>query len=219
MRLILASTSPRRREILELLEVPFEVVAPEFDEAVSDDLPIMDEVLGFARGKAASVLHAHPGAAIIGSDTMIALGSSKIGKPAHARDARSMLAALAGRRHTIYTSLVIIDDAGGPGLETVETVEVEMLSLTAADIDAYLQTGESLDKAGAYSIQGEGGRLIRRIGGDYLAAVGLPLRPIADYLASRGVSHTDIESVYAGKNFYNWRAFAASQEKVPTLSR
>ena len=207
LRLILASTSPRRREILGLLGIPFEVVAPDFDEIVSPRAEIGQEVLAFARGKASSVLGSHPDAVIIGSDTMIAMDGSKLGKPKDVPDARRMLAMLGGSRHRIYTSAVIIDGTGGPGLETVETVEVEMRQLTSGEIDGYLETGESLDKAGAYSIQGRGGNLIRSIEGDYLAAVGLPLRPIAEYLTSRGFEHAEVEAIYAGKNFYNWHRF------------
>ena len=206
MRLILASSSPRRREILSLLRVSFEVVAPTFDEVVSQDIAIGDEVVAFARGKAASVASGYPGATIIGIDTMIALGNCKIGKPADETAARHMLTALAGNRHTIYTSVVILDLAGGPGLAAVDTVEVEMRSLTKAEIDAYLAEGESLDKAGGYSIQGGGRQLIRSIDGDYLTAVGLPLRPIGDYLAAQGIPHADIDTIYAGKEFYNWGA-------------
>jgi septum formation protein len=202
MRLILASTSPRRREILGLLGVPFEVVTPDFDEIVSPSRAIEEEVLAFAAGKAQSVTQARPGTIVIGSDTMIGLDGSKIGKPVGAEDARRMLAFLSGKTHTIYTSVAMIDNAGGPGLRTVETVEVEMRRFTAAEISAYLTTGESLDKAGAYSIQGKGRRLIRSVRGDYLAAVGLPLRPIAGYLASRGVTlGTDIERLYRERDF------------------
>jgi septum formation protein len=208
MQLVLASTSPRRREILALLRIPFDVVAPEFDEVVTDQVSVPDEVVAFGRGKAESVRYKCPGGAtIIGSDTMIALDDQKIGKPADNGEARRMLAALAGRRHTIFTGVVILDATGLPALQTVETVDVDMRSLSEKEIDAYVATGESLDKAGAYSIQGQGGRLIRSIRGDYLAAVGLPLRPIGDYLARIGVQHADIDAIYAGKNFRNWRAF------------
>ena len=206
MRLILASTSPRRREILALLQVPFEVAAPEFEEVLSPTASIKEEVLAFAYGKAKSVLLGFPGAVIIGSDTMIALEGLKIGKPADIDDARRTLAALSGKRHTIYTSVVILDDAGGPGLQMIESVEVEMHRLTRGNIDKYLSEGESLDKAGAYSIQGRGRELIQSIQGDYLAAVGLPLRPIAEYLANQGMAHADVEPLYDGKNFLNRRS-------------
>jgi septum formation protein len=207
MRLILASTSPRRREILALLDIPFEIVAPPFEEIVSPARPIADEVLDFAVGKAASVVVHHPESIVIGSDTMILLGDDKIGKPADAADARRMLRAFAGRTHRIYTSVAIIDP-GGPGLRCVEKVEVRMRAYSEEEIERYLALGESFDKAGAYSIQGRGRELIESIEGDYLAAVGLPLRPIARYLATRGiVGPDDVEKIYAGKSYRNWSSF------------
>ncbi|HEX9786927.1 MAG TPA: Maf family protein, partial [Candidatus Binatia bacterium] len=172
MRLILASTSPRRREILALLGAPFEVIAPQFVERVSVHASIEDEVLQFAAGKAQSVASRNPGSMVVGSDTMILLDGDKIGKPVDEADARRILGWLSGKTHKIYTSVAIVDGTGGPGLRTVETVLVTMREFTPGDIDRYLAEGESLDKAGAYSIQGKGRDLIAAMEGDYLAAVG-----------------------------------------------
>jgi len=208
MKLILASSSPRRREILALLGLPFETLAPNFEEILSPDRPARQEVLDFARGKAQSVADGQPNSMVIGSDTMILVNGKKIGKPSGIEDARQMLRALSGKTHRIFTSVVILDDTGGPGLLTVEEVAVKMHPFSAAQIERYLSHDESLDKAGAYSIQGEGRALIESIDGDYLAAVGLPLRPIAGYLESRGISFPlDIERLYAEKSFLNWRDF------------
>jgi septum formation protein len=208
MRLILASTSPRRREILALLGVPFEIIAPEFAEVVSAHSSIEDEVLDFAVGKAQSVATNNRGSIVIGSDTMIFLGGEKVGKPLDEADARRILELLSGKRHAIYTSIAIIDGSGGPGLRHVETVEVDMRSFNREDIDRYLAAGESKDKAGAYSIQGEGRNLITAMRGDYLAAVGMPLRPIAKYLKSRGVKlKYDVDEIYENKAFQNWRTY------------
>jgi len=208
MRVILASTSPRRRELLALLGVPFEVMAPKFDERVSPHLTVEEEVLDFAAGKAASVAGTNPGSIVIGSDTMIFLNGEKIGKPFDEADARRILGILSGKTHTIYTSVAIIDGGGGPGLRAIETVDVDMRGFTAEEIDRYLATGESADKAGGYSIQGEGRSLITGIRGNYLTAVGLPLKPIADYLEKRGVKlPCDVDKIYQDKTFPNWRSF------------
>ena len=208
MRLILASTSPRRREILGLLKIPFDVIAPDFDEIVSVDRKIQDEVLAFAGGKAQSVAQTQAGAIVIGSDTMIGIDGEKIGKPLDEADARRILSLLSGKTHRIYTGVVIVDTAGGPGRRIIETVDVEMQRITPLEIDAYLAAGESMDKAGAYSIQGAGRGLIKSMRGDYLAAVGLPLRPVADYLMERGVSpNADILKLYLVREFLNWRSF------------
>ena len=208
MRLILASTSPRRREILALLGVPFEVIAPEFDEVSAAHLSIEKEVLDFAVGKAQSVAVANPDSIVVGSDTMISLDGRKIGKPTDEADARGILQLLSGKRHRIYTSVAIVD-GGGPGLRTVEAVDVDMRPFKADEIERYLARGESMDKAGAYSIQGEGRHLITAMRGDYLAAVGMPLKPIADYLTIRGVtSKRRIDEIYQNKAFQNWRTFS-----------
>ena len=207
MRLVLASTSPRRRQILALLGVPFEVIAPEFEERISAQLPADQEVLEFALGKAQSVATKHPGSIVIGSDTMIELSGEKIGKPADREDARRILRALSGKTHRIFTSVALVD-SGERGMMNVETVSVEMRRYTEEEIENYLRSGESDDKAGAYSIQGQGSDLIKSICGDYLAAVGMPLRRIALYLKSRGLAVAEIEKVYAEKSFMNWRRFA-----------
>ena len=208
MRLILASTSPRRREILALLGIPFDVIPPEFDERISSHRSIEDEVIDFAVGKAESVARHHPNSIVIGSDTMIFLDGDKIGKPTDSADAARMLRSLSGKTHRIHTSVAILDDTGGPGLRMVERVSVDMLPYTEGETERYLDCNESLDKAGAYSIQGEGRNLIAAIQGDYLAAVGMPLRPVAEYLKSRRVAFDcDVDKIYNDKAFLNWRNF------------
>ncbi|MCZ6561841.1 MAG: Maf family protein [Deltaproteobacteria bacterium] len=208
MRLILASTSPRRREILALLGLPFEVIPPSFDELALPNRPVEDEVLAFALGKAESVARDNPESIVIGSDTMILLNTKKIGKPGGIADAKQILSALSGKTHRILTSVAIFDDLGGSGLRIVNDVSVLMRDYSDKEIEHYLSCSESLDKAGAYSIQGEGRALIESIHGDYLTAVGLPLKPIADYLRSRGISFPlNVEKLYSDKSFLNWRSF------------
>jgi len=213
MRLILASTSPRRREILSLLGVPFATIEPPFDEIISENRPIHQEVLEFAAGKALSVAAAERDAVVIGSDTMIAVAGRKLGKPKDLADAKRMLRDLGGKSHTIYTAVAIVDGGGGPGLSTIEEVRVRMRAYSEREIDDYLACGESLDKAGAYSIQGEGNRLIDSIDGDYLAAVGLPLRPIAAYLKSRRIdTPVDVDALYRERTYRNWSRFSRRSE-------
>lgn len=209
MRLILASSSPRRWEILALLGFPFDVFVPEYDEHPSPHRPAEEEVLEFALGKAQSVASKNPRSMVIGSDTMILVEGEKFGKPNNAFDAKRILRALSGKTHRILTSVAILDDLGGPGVQVVEEVFVRMHDFKEKEIESYLSTSESLDKAGAYSIQGQGRALIDSIRGDYLAAVGLPLKPIADYLDKRGVSFPlNVEKLYAEKSFLNWRSFS-----------
>lgn len=208
MTLILASASPRRREILALLGVPFEVIDPAIAELATDHRSIEEEVVEFAARKAESVAKNHPQSIVIGSDTMISINSEKFGKPGDLADAKRILRALAGTVHRIFTSVVIVDGSGGPGLRTIETVSVRMRPYSEAEIEEYLEHSESLDKAGAYSIQGKGRSLIASIHGDYLAAVGLPLKPIADYLMSRNIRvPLDVEKLYRDRAFRNWWSY------------
>jgi septum formation protein len=208
MRLILASTSPRRREILGLLGLPFEVIAPEFHEEPAIDRVVEHEVLNFALGKAQSVARRHPGSIVVGSDTMILINATKIGKPEGIADAKRILCLLSGETHRIFTSVAILDSSGGPGLTIVDEVTVKMRDYSQEAIERYLLCNESLDKAGGYSIQGKGRALIESIRGDYLAAVGLPLKPIADYLRSRGVQGlTNVDKLYSDRTFLNWKSF------------
>jgi septum formation protein len=139
---------------------------------------------------------------------MILLDGEKMGKPDSIDDAKCILRSLSGKTHRIFTSVAIIDGLGGPGLKTVEEVSVKMRDYAEQEIERYLSFNESLDKAGAYSIQSEGRALIESIGGDYLAAVGLPLKPITAYLKSRGLSFPlDVDRLYSEKSFLNWRSF------------
>ena len=208
MRLILASTSPRRREILALLGVSFDVIQPAFEEVISCQRSIEEEVVEFAVGKAESVARQNSQAIVIGSDTMISLDRAKIGKPRDLSEARTVLGKLAGRTHLIYTSVAIIDGLGGAGLKVIEKVTVKMRDLSKAEVEDYLACGESLDKAGAYSIQGEGRQLIASIEGDYLAAVGLPLKAIAEYLKGRGIAiPLNVDWLYANRSFLNGQSF------------
>lgn len=211
MRIILASTSPRRRNILALLGLPFEVRAPDFVETTRAHLSPEGEALELATGKARAVAHTETAALVIGGDTLIALDDEKIGKPESTEHAAAILRRFSGRDHRIVTALALIDSATGSETTHLECVDVRMHSFTDADIDAYLARGESMDKAGAYSIQGDGHRLIEHIHGDYLAAVGMPLRPIAQYLRSSGADvPVDVERLYGERSLWTWSRFAAA---------
>ena len=210
MRLILASTSPRRHELLTLLGLPFEVVAPPFVEQIRPHLSAEEQAVEFAAGKAKSCLSSYPDALILGSDTLIHLGAEVLGKPVDLADAEVMLRRLAGQKHRIVTAVAL----AGPEPERCDVrlaeVLVTMKSLNEAALAGYLRTGESLGKAGAYSIQGGGAAFIERIEGDFTAAVGLPLRLVVEMLQQRGLScPVDIEQLYAGRPYPNWDRFRA----------
>lgn len=212
MRLVLASTSPRRRDILALLGIPFEVLPPDFDETTREDLTPEAEALALAAGKARSVARHEPGALVAAGDTLIALGAEKIGKPENASHAAAILRKLSGRSHRILTGVALVDRRTGRELTHLERVDVRMRRATDADIADYLALGESMDKAGAYSIQGQGHRLVESLQGDYLAAVGLPLRPVAACLRILGVEiPADVERLYRERSLWTWNAVSAAE--------
>jgi septum formation protein len=169
-RLTLASTSPQRRAILEQLAIPFEVVAPDYVEEDPPDADPTELVLRHAEGKARSV-HAD-GLVTLGVDTTVVLDDRVYGKAADAEDARHMLGQLSGRTHIVVSGLCLL----GAGADVLlhERTAVTFRVLSHDVLDAYLTSREWEGRAGAYAIQGLGGRLVERIEGDYLNVVGLP---------------------------------------------
>ena len=176
----LASTSPQRRAILEQLRIPFEVVAPRYVEDDPPDADPVELVRRHAEGKARSV-HAD-GLVTLGVDTTVVLDGRVYGKAADGDDARRMLSELSGRTHTVVSGLCLL----GPA-DVVEhvTTDVTFRPLGPELLDAYLESGEWEGRAGAYAIQGLGGRLVERIEGDYLNVVGLPGALLVSLLEQR----------------------------------
>ena len=209
MPLILASTSPRRHELLALLGIPFNVKHPSFEERLGVGRPVIDQVRAFARGKAQSVVREEPEAIVLGSDTVIELDNDVIGKPADLKDASAMLRRLAGRDHRVHTAVALVCSARGIDLLAHSTAVVRMKPFDERVHDHYLATGESLGKAGAYSIQGEGGSLIDSIHGDFTTVVGFPLRLVTHLLTHIGVNvPVDLDGLYAVKPYPNWVHFS-----------
>lgn len=210
MALILASTSPRRRELLALLGVPFEVRSPSFEELLVPGRSATEQVQDFAQGKVRSVARQEPEAMVLGSDTVIELDEDVLGKPADLEEARAMLGRLAGRDHRVYTAIAFVCPAREIDLVALSTAVVRMKPFDSRAHERYLATGESLGKAGAYSIQGAGGDLIDSIDGDFPTVVGLPLRLVARLLEQAGVSvPVDVEKLYAAKPYPNWARFSS----------
>ena len=208
MPLVLASTSPRRKELLALLQLSFEVVEPDFHERIHADVPPEAQAWTFALGKARSCARQDADSLVLGSDTLIAVGETILGKPADRAQAGSMLRRLRGRDHRIYTAVALCCAARRIQDVAVETVQVWMRPFSDADLEAYLASGEWQGKAGAYSIQGRGGSLIERIEGDFTTAVGLPLRLTASLLQKHGLPvPLDVEQLYRTKPYPNWGTF------------
>jgi len=186
-RLVLASTSPRRSALLTEAGIPFDAVAPrDVAEDFPADEPPRATVTRHAQAKARSVAAAYPGRLVLGADTIVVLEGAVFGKPADEDEARAMLAFLQGRTHTVFTGLAVVDATKGAELVDAEATDVTMRALDAEEITAYVATGEPLDKAGAYAIQGRGALLVERVDGDYFNVVGLPLYLLSKMLASFG---------------------------------
>jgi len=181
--LVLASRSPRREEILRRLDVPLVVRPTDVDEWVDPALPPREQAMRTAARKAAAAVR--PGAAelVLGADTIVVLGRQVLGKPADPAAARAMLQALAGKTHRVTTGLALIDTTTGARCLSWEDTEVTMRKASAAEIAAYVATGEPLDKAGAYGIQGRGAVFVERIAGCYYNVVGLPVVRLLSMLA------------------------------------
>ncbi len=209
MPIILASTSPRRRELLALLGIPFNVKNPSFDERLEANRPAPQQVMAFAQGKAQSVARQESEAVVLGSDTVIELDNDVIGKPVDLTDARAMLRRLAGRGHRVHTAVAVVCSARAIDTVALSTTVVRMKPFDELAHERYLAIGESLGKAGAYSIQGAGGDLIDSIDGDFPTVVGLPLRLVSQLLLQVGVSvPVDPDELYAMKPYTNWARFS-----------
>ncbi len=174
--LLLASTSPRRREILEQLGIPFDVVAPDYEETE-------DDPVAHALGKARSVAHLADGRPVLGCDTEVICGGRVYGKPGSAEEAEEMLESLAGRAHEVVSGLVLLT----PAWEEVHTAVTRVVfrELAPRDLGRYVASGEWEGRAGAYAIQGFGASLVERIDGDYLNVVGLPAALLVRVLSQR----------------------------------
>jgi septum formation protein len=182
--ILLASTSPQRRAILEQLGIPFEVVPPRYDEAREPNGAAPAELVERnARGKARSVAGEAGERPVLGVDTTVVCGGRVYGKPASADEAAGMLDTLAGATHEVVSGLCLVT----PGWEVVEhdVTRVTFRPLTPRDIAAYVSSGEWEGRAGAYAIQGLGAALVERVEGDYLNVVGLPAARLVRLLADR----------------------------------
>ena len=173
-KIILASTSPRRAEILRTVGWPFEAIPPEVDETRAPNEEAITYVQRLGRAKAEAVRS--PGAATVGADTVVLVDEKILGKPRDDEDARGMLRQLSGRWHQVLTGVAFIDGGSAEVRAACETTEVQFALMSEAEIDWYVTSGEPMDKAGAYAIQGLGARFIQGIRGDYYNVVGLPVR-------------------------------------------
>lgn len=186
-RFIVASASPRRRELLSNVGFTFEVIPSDADESCEEKLSPEELVMELGRRKAESVFAENTDAVVLGCDTIVEYGGTVLGKPESREEAKEMLRMLSGRKHNVHTGVCIMDNE--KAVSFVNTVKVEFYELSGELIDSYVATGESDDKAGAYGIQGVGCVLVKGIEGDYFSVVGLPVAETVRKLGEFGIKN------------------------------
>ncbi len=184
-RVVLASASPRRRDLLRLIGIPHEIRPADIDETyISGEQP-RQHAERLARAKADKVAATESDALVIGADTIVVVDGSVLGKPGNEADAVRMLSMLSGRSHVVITAVATAYD--GRVVSGVEEVVVAFRDLSREEIESYIATGEPMDKAGAYGIQGFGATIVRRVEGDYFAVMGLPLVRLTALMSEVGI--------------------------------
>lgn len=186
-RFIVASASPRRRELLENIGFRFEIIPSDADESCEEKLSPEELVKELAKRKAESVFRKNTDSVVLGCDTVVEYGGTVLGKPSDRKEAAKMLKLLSGKVHNVHTGVYIVDKE--KTVSFINTVRVEFYELSDELIESYVATGESDDKAGAYGIQGLGSVLVKRISGDYFSVVGLPLSQTARALTEFSVDN------------------------------
>ena len=187
VRIILASQSPRRRELLALIGIPHDVRPADLDERVWPGEVPEAHAERLARSKAEAIAAREPGTVVIGADTIVVLDGDILGKPNDEAEAAATLRRLAGRTHTVHTAVAVARN--GQTVSGVESVEVTFRPLTDTQIETYIATGEPMDKAGAYGIQGYGAVIVERVHGDYFAVMGLALGRLVGLMSQVGVQY------------------------------
>lgn len=185
MKLVLASASPRRQELLDRLRLDFEIRPPDIDESRFPDEAPAAYVERVARSKAEAV--AGEGLMVVAADTVVVHEGRIMGKPGHPEQARAMLRLLQGDDHEVFTGLAVASWDGGARVKsTVDMAEVEFLPMTEEEIVGYVDSGEPLDKAGGYALQGLGGAFVSKVNGSPFTVIGMPIHLLARLVAASG---------------------------------
>jgi len=197
MRLVLASGSPRRRELLERLGLDFDVVAPDVDETRYPDEAPAAYVDRVARSKSVAVVG--DGRIVLAADTIVVHEGRVMGKPGHPEEARTMLRRIEGDVHEVFTGLAVAAWDGGAQVKSiVDVAEVTMLPMTEEEVAWYVGTGEPLDKAGGYALQGLGGLFVGKLVGSPFTVIGLPIHLVARLLSASGADLTTFRNEVSG---------------------
>jgi len=172
-KIILASNSPRRKELMDLLQIEYEIIVSKVDEIIDKTLTESELVMDLAYQKAVDIFRTHKEDVVLGFDTLVYIEDHILGKPKTKEEAKNMLELLSGQTHTVITGCAIISK--GYSKSFYEKTRVSFYPLTKEEIEEYIATNEPFDKAGAYAVQGFGAKFIRSINGDYYTVMGLPL--------------------------------------------
>lgn len=186
-RFILASNSPRRRQLMEMLGVDFDVITSSVEEIIDPAWSEEDVVVQLAYQKASDIFRTHRDDVVLGFDTMVYVGGEALGKPKDPEDARRMLRLLSGHTHTVITGCAIL--TGKMSRSFSETSEVTFWPMTEREIEEYVSSNEPFDKAGAYAVQGLGSKFVRGIRGDFYTVMGLPVSRLYHELEKMGLIH------------------------------
>ena len=185
-RIILASTSPRRKELLAKTGLSFEIIPGDYEEDMTLPMPPHDLAKHLSKGKALSVAENHEGI-IIGADTFIVLDDKVLGKPHTKEKAKETLSMMRGREHSVVTGFTLIDTDSMTIISDISEGKVLFRNYSDDEMNAYIETGEPLERAGAYAIQGGGAAFVEKVEGDYDGIVGLPVKDIVEALRKFGV--------------------------------
>jgi septum formation protein len=186
-KIILASTSPRRKELLEKIRLKFDIVDSNYIEDLTLNKKPVDLVKYLSLGKAMAVVEKYLDSIIISADTIVVYKNKVLGKPKTKKQAREFLSLLSGKTHSVITAFSIIDSKTSKKITKAISTKITMKKLIGKEIDWYIKSGEPMDKAGAYAIQGLGSMFIKKISGDYFATVGMPIFDIARELKKFGI--------------------------------
>lgn len=179
-RIILASKSPRRKQIMEMLDIPFEIIVADIDEKINPDNELAKEIQNVSFLKALKVFKENKDAVVIGADTIVVINNKVLGKPKNEEEAKEMLKLLQGNMHHVITGVTILSEKQSETFANISEVYFEPIS--DEEIDTYIKTKEPMDKAGAYAIQGIGAKFVKSINGDFYSIMGLPLSELAQRL-------------------------------------
>jgi len=201
-RIVLASQSPRRRDLLSLIGIPHTVRPADIDESIAPGEAPLAAVERLARTKAEHIVQLTAGSGedpplIIAADTIVVIDDVVLNKPRDVSDARAMLTRLRGRMHDVHTGVCV--RWGERRATGIESARVRFRSLTDEEVDAYIATGEPMDKAGAYGIQGYGATIVERVDGDYFSVMGLGLRRLVELLGRVGAAYSFVEKGGGGE--------------------